>query len=263
MIKIKMNRYIPQNLRLLSIIIFLFPAILLSQEKEPEKVLFVGNSFTFFWNMPQMVEAMAADQDVSLKTSLSTASGSNLEQHWKGEKGTNTRQLVEENEWDYVVLQDHSMSTISHKERFKTYSKKWIELIRENNAEPLLAMTWAYDSNPLMQESISSSYLALGKETGVKVVPLGSIFMKAKKARPDLDLYFDDKHPSPEGSYLLALTYYKFFTGNSVMDIPDRLTTIDSEGNQVYLNFILPETGDFLRQLVEEYEMETLNGAGK
>ena len=248
-------------MRRLAFLILLLPALLLSQEKESEKVLFVGNSFTFFWNMPQMVEAMAKDQGVNLETFQSTVGGSNFEQHWKKEKGTKTMEMLENEEYDYVVLQDHSMSTIDHPERFTTYAKKLIDKAREMNAEPLLSMTWAYDSNPLMQETIRSSYLDLGKETGTKVVPVGTIFMKAREERPDLKMYFDDKHPSSDGSYLIALIYYKFFTGNSVTEIPNRLTTKDAEGNLMYLSFVLPETGAFLRQLVEEYDMEPIKGA--
>lgn len=246
---------ITRHLRCLSFIFLLLPAVLFSQE-EPDKVLFVGNSFTFFWNMPQMVEAMAKDQGVNMETSQSTVGGSNLEQHWKEEKGTQTRKILKEEKYDYVVLQDHSMSTIDTPERFTNYATKLTDLVKEKGAEPLLSMTWAYDSNPLMQESIGSSYIELGKETGVKVVPVGTIFMQAQHARPDLKMYFDDKHPSSDGSYLIAVIYYKYLTGKTVMDIPDRLITKDANGDKLYLNFVLPETGAFLRQLVEDFNMD-------
>ena len=261
MINQNLNKTVFKALRRFALLIFLIPALSMSQEKESERVLFVGNSFTFFWNMPQMVEAMAKEQGVNLETSQSTVGGSNLEQHWKKEKGTKTREMLENENWNYVVLQDHSMSTIDHHERFTSSAKNLIELAREKKAEPLLSMTWAYDSNPLMQEEIGSSYLELGEETGAKVIPVGTIFMKARKARPDLKMYFDDKHPSSDGSYLIALIYYKFFTGKSVMDIPNRLSTTDEEGKLMYLSFVLPETGDFLRQLVEQYDMESIKGA--
>lgn len=254
--KFKLNKHLLR----LCLLLLIFPATILAQEKS-EKVLFVGNSFTYFYNMPQMVEAMAKDQGVDLQTSQSTVGGSNLAQHWNREKGTETREILENEKFDYVVLQDHSMSTIDAPERFETYATKLIELVQEKNAEPLLSMTWAYDSNPLMQETISSSYIELGKKRGVKVVPVGTIFMKAQQARPDLKMYFDDKHPSSDGSYLIALTYYKYFTGNSVLDIPNRLTIEDSEGDKLYLCFVLPETGAFLRQLVEDFDMESFKAA--
>lgn len=261
MIMTEMKRNNARRLLRLSIILLFLPAVLFSQEEQAEKVLFVGNSFTYFWNMPQMVEAMAKDQGVKLQTSQSTVGGSNLEQHWKEEKETNTRNMLEKESWDYVVLQDHSMSTIDAPERFTTYATKLIELVKEKDATPLLSMTWAYDSNPLMQETISTSYIELGMETGVKVVPVGTIFMEAQKARPDLKMYFDDKHPSSDGSYLIALIYYKYLTGKSVKDIPNRLKTTDSNGDMLYLNFVLPETGAFLKQLVEDFDMESYKKA--
>ncbi len=244
-----------KNLKKVTLILLLFPAILISQEENKE-ILFIGNSFTFFWNMPQMVEAMAKDQGVGLNTSQSTVGGSNLAQHWEEEKNTQTRKMLKEKSWEYIVLQDHSRSTIDEPERFQSYATNFIEFAKEKEIKPLLSMTWAYNSNPLMQKTIGDSYLKLGKETNTNVVPVGTIFMQARKSRPDLNLYFDDKHPSSEGSYLIALIFYKYFTGNSVLEVPNRLATLDSEGNQLYLNFILPETGDFLRQLVEEFNLE-------
>jgi hypothetical protein len=229
-----------------------------AQDQETKEVLFVGNSFTYFWNMPQMVEAMAKDQDVALYTDQSTVGGSNLEQHWKSEKGTTTRNHLENKRWDYVILQDHSMSTIDAEKRWKEYNQKFVKLVRDKGAQPILFSSWAYKSNPLMQTKITESYQDLAEHLGTKFVPMGSVLALAREKRPDLDLFFDDKHFSPIGSYLEALVFYKFLTGKSVMSIPNRLTTLDAEGHKMYLNFILPTTGDFLRQLVEEYPMETL-----
>ena len=230
-----------------------------TQEKDTTEVLFVGNSFTYFWNMPQMVEAMAKNQGVTLYTDQSTVGGSNLKQHWKSEKGTTTMDRLEDKNWDYVFLQDHSMSTIEAKSRWEEYNKKFVELIKDQGAFPILFSSWAYKSNPLMQTKITNSYKDLADQLGVKLVPMGSVLALAREKRPDLELFFDDKHFSPVGSYLEALVFYKFLTGKSVMSIPDRLTTLDAEGRKMYLIFILPTNGDFLRPLVEEFPMETLN----
>ena len=85
--------------RLLLILAFciLSNPIFSQEEKSPIKILFVGNSFTFFWNMPQLVSAMAESQGVSINSYQSTVSGSSLEQHWKGEKGSITRKKIDEN----------------------------------------------------------------------------------------------------------------------------------------------------------------------
>jgi len=54
---------------------------------------------TFFWNMPELVSAMAESQGVSINSYQSTVSGSSLEQHWKGEKDLLTRKKIAENNW--------------------------------------------------------------------------------------------------------------------------------------------------------------------
>ncbi|WP_036379656.1 hypothetical protein [Muricauda sp. MAR_2010_75] len=242
----------------LLLLVVLMPVNLNAQEKkETVKILFVGNSFTYFWNMPQLVSAMAETQGVSIAAYQSTVGGSNLEQHWKREKGTKTRELLEEKEWDFVVFGDHSLSTIEAPERFREYGAKFAELVRSKGAEPIFYMTWAYKSNPLMQEAITKGYMDLATKLNAKVLPVGPVYMRARELRPDLEFYFDDKHPSPDGTYLIALTITKMLTGESVNTIPDRLTTLDINDEKLYLCFVLPPTGDFLRQLVEEMNFES------
>jgi hypothetical protein len=244
-----------QNIKLnliLALIFLLLQGALFSQEKEPIKVLFIGNSFTYFWNMPQLVNAIGEDKGVPMIVKQSTVGGSNLEQHWKEGKGTKTQRLLKEEKWDYVVIGAHSLSTIETPERFNEYGEKFVELIRSVGAEPFLYLTWAYKSNPLMQPEITNSYLKLAKELKVDVIPVGPIWMEARQLRPDLNMYFDDKHPSPDGSYLIGLIVYKALTGQSILDVPDRVTTFDKNNEKLYLSFVLPENGDFFRQLVEE-----------
>lgn len=245
------------HFRKILILSLLLPTLVFSQESKKVKALFVGNSFTYMWNMPQMVEAMAKNQGISLETAQSTVGGSNFKQHWGKEKNTKTRDLLKNKHWDYVILQGYSSGTIEHPERFKTYGAKLIDLVKGKGAEPLLFMTWAYDYNPLMQNTISSSYIELGIKTETKVVPVGNIFMEARKIRPNLKMYFDEKHPSSAGSYLIALIYYKYLTGRSVLKIPNWLTVPDSKGEKTYLSFVLPDTGEFLRQFVENIDIES------
>ena len=246
------------HLILMSVIAVILPLNLSAQEEKPLRVLFVGNSFTYFWNMPQLVQAMGASQGVSLEIRQSTVGGSNLKQHWLEEKGTLTRKFLKEERWDYVILGDHSLSTINTPESFDLYAKKFTELVRSIGAEPLFYMTWAYKSNPLMQPFITKGYQDIATELDASVIPVGPIWMRAKELRPDLNLYFDDKHPSPDGSYLIALIVYHTLTGNSINQISNRVTTIDSDGEKLYLSFILKENAVFFQQLVTEAEIQPI-----
>lgn len=228
-------------------------SVCLTAQADTVRVLFVGNSFTYFYNLPQMVSAMGETQGVPLFTRQSTVGGSDLEQHWKGEKGTNTMAILAGGTWDYVVLNNHSRSAIDTPESFMQYGKLFADRIREAGAKPIFMMTWAYDSNPLMQSEITRMYETLAADAGAVFVPGGPLFAGARKWRPDLDLFFDDKHPSYNGTYLLALAFYKHLSGKTVLDIPDRLTTTDHYGEKIYLVFMRDEDATFLRQLVEEF----------
>jgi hypothetical protein len=223
-----------------------------AQHGRPLKVLFVGNSFTYFYNLPQVVHAMAVSQQLTIETRQSTVGGSNLEQHWKEQKGTRTMRLLDSTSWDYVVFNNHSTSAIETPESIFEYGKKFAELTRSKGAKPVFMMTWAYESDPLMYAPIRDAYTKLGAETGASVVPGGVLFEEVRKLRPDLDMYFDDKHPSSNGTYMLGLTFLKFFIQKSIEKVPVRITTKDKDGEILYLIFMHDEDASFLKKLVND-----------
>ena len=45
------------------------------QAQEKERILFVGNSFTFYWNLPSQVEQMAKERALLGYVEQTTASG--------------------------------------------------------------------------------------------------------------------------------------------------------------------------------------------
>ena len=63
-----------------------------AQNKVPENVLFVGNSYTYFWNLPQQVSALAESEGISIyATSQSTSGGTNWGQHWRVKESWNPK----------------------------------------------------------------------------------------------------------------------------------------------------------------------------
>ena len=65
------------------------------QAQEKERILFVGNSFTFYWNLPSQVEQMAKERGLLWDVEQTTASGASLRDHWQGNKALTTKQLLE------------------------------------------------------------------------------------------------------------------------------------------------------------------------
>ena len=51
---------------------------------------------------------------------------------------------------------------------------------------------------------------------------------------------------------------YQTLTGNSINQISNRVTTIDSDGEKLYLSFVLKENAVFFQQLVTEAEIQPI-----
>ena len=56
----------------------------------------------------------------------------------------------------------------------------------------------------------------------------------------------------------IYLTFYKYFTGKSVNTIPTNISTLDTNGQILYLIFMNDLDANFLRQLVNEFQFKTL-----
>ena len=230
------------------------------ETKDTVKVLFVGNSFTYFYNLPQVVQAMSEfSKSVHLETRHSLVGGSTLSQHLNGENGTRTLEILETQQFDYVVLNHHSLATIQGKDSFFEVSKKMVELVKSKNAIPVFMQTWAYESNPLMLQVIEQAYRNMGEALGVDIIACGELFAEVRKWRPDLVLFDDDdKHPSKHGTYLNGLAFFKYFTKEKSKDIPKRITSSDQHGQRLYLLLLSQENADFLQQLVDNYDFKSL-----
>ena len=83
------------------------------------KVLMLGNSFTFFHDMPGILASL-----LNAEVDSVTRGGAYLYQHIdpSDELCTITHKLLTEEKWDYVVLQDQSQGPITHPEEFAAQS---------------------------------------------------------------------------------------------------------------------------------------------
>ncbi len=73
-------------------------------------------------------------------------------------------------------------------------------------------------------------------------------------------MYSDDKHPSPEATYLIGLIFFKKLTGQKAASIPNRLQTKDQNGENLYLSILAEEDAAFFRQLVDESGLPRFKG---
>lgn len=224
-----------------------------SQHSTPEKVLFVGNSYTYFWNLPQQVSAMATERGIKMETRQSTAGGSNWGHHWRNERTLDTKGILEEWDCDAVVLQNHSLRTIEGPDSVMKYGKLFADLINHKDRQIYIYQTWSRATKPDMLDTISKVYNDLAEKIHATVVPVGKVWAKALQEKPDLALYYSDgSHPTNLGTYLTACTFYAVFTNRSTIGLPARLISQDIYGEKLYLNLLTDTDATFCQKIVDQ-----------
>ena len=225
-------------------------------EKDTLRLLFVGNSYTYFENLPQIISLMSDSAKTKLVTKKSTAGGVNLRRHWYGGDGLETKELIKDGNFDIVVLQEHSMGAINEADSMRKYSKLFCDYIRKHKAKPYFYTTWAREKVPQYQEVISKVYADISAKNKAECVPVGQAWALAKKLRPNIKLFSPDgSHPSKSGAYLSACV----FLGAVLNEIPDglksRYYTADKEGELIFLMQIDPLDVVFFKKIAEKVSL--------
>lgn len=191
------------------------------------RVLFVGNSLTYWNEMPWMVEQISANGTPKVSTAFAGGSGMSLRQQWQSAK---TLRTIRENEWDYVVLQGQSSEPERNHAEFARYGALLDAEIRKRGAKTVFFLTWANRGRP--QGPISERYRFLAKSRGALVAPVGIAWQEL--AKKGLDLYDGSGvHPNLGGTYLSACVFYALFTGKSPVGLPHAFD-VDFEIDEFY-----------------------------
>jgi len=184
----------------------------------PDKVLFVGNSFTYYNNSlhkhyRKLTWASGLFTPENSRARSKTISGGHLPEHEGG-----FQHVIALDDWDVVVMQGHSLGPISEAtaEPFRGTARKFARIARDHGTRPVFFMTWAYTRRPEMTAKLDEAYSGIGRELNAQVVPVGLAFATVTTERPDLDLRIADaRHPSLAGTYLAACTFFAALYGQS------------------------------------------------
>ena len=211
------------------------------------RVLFVGNSYTYFNNLPEIFTKLAeAGHQAAVVASMEAPGGWRLKDHW--EKGAALKALHED-KWNFVVLQEQSTLGVNYflqgrpriagDELFRPYARRWAAEARKTGAVPVFYLTWARKATPEDQAALNYFYTRAARENGAAVAPVGIAWTQVRKEQPELELYYQDgSHPSPAGSYLAACTLYAAIFHQTPAGLPGKIA-----GIPVNLSTARPEPG--------------------
>lgn len=226
------------------LLIFFCPLLANAQSSNDSlKVLFIGNSYTFYNDMPSMVASIAESLGRKFSYHTQVVGGARLSQHWKNPK---VHEAIKSGGWDFIVLQEQSQAPSEPTEKVvrETYRPAFsldsLAKVYNERVQVVYYLTWGRpygdkersERYPIvatyggMQQRLNTSYLEMAYRAGSWCAPVGIAWQRVMEEMPEYQLYhMDNHHPSHLGSYLAANVFYTVFyrepyTSAFIADIP-------------------------------------------
>jgi hypothetical protein len=235
-----------------SVLVFMCFSVQVFSQNET-KALFLGNSYTYYNQMPQMVSDIAESMGEELVTASNTPGGYTFEGHTTN---LTSLALIEEGNWDFVILQEQSqipsfpVAQVANESL--PYAEALNDLIETYNpcSETVFYMTWGRENGdagncefwpPIctyegMDDLLAASYLTMADDNEAIVSPVGRVWRWIRENYPDLNLYASDgSHPSAEGSYAAAVSFYTVMFRDNPEEITFNSTISDSDADIIKL----------------------------
>ena len=231
--------------------------------KKKYSILFIGNSYTYYNDMPtEIFKKIAVAAGYEADVTAITKGSHKLSEFADptDQYGSKVEQaLTSGKKYDFVVLQEQSLRPATDDAPlFFDAVRNLTARIKAIGATPILYATWGrktgsdtLESNGWTNESmtykLAAAYQAIGDELNISVVHVGLAFYDVYTSQDGIELYHSDKsHPSYAGSYLAAMALFaKIFDTDP--------TTVNYLGN-------LPSYhGSPLREAAKKIVFETPN----
>jgi hypothetical protein len=182
-------------------------------------VLFLGNSLTYFNEIPGMTEAIAAREKRPLRVDAVTRSGVTLEQLWND---TDALKKLWTQHWDYVVVQGGAGAAhpLYNASAFNEYLTRFAAEIRKSGATPLYYLVWRPENDA---REFQAASLAAAARTQMRVVPAGVAWGSVS---PRIRLDRDGLHPNAYGAYVVACTVYSTIYDKPAYGVPFDFTRL-------------------------------------
>ena len=179
------------------------------------KVLFLGNSHTFYNDMPQIFANICKEKGKDVEVAMQAHPG--VTYGWHYSQLVELRFALMHGGFDYIVMQQAAHSPCPSKEETLADAEKIIALARKFGVTPIQTMPWAEKRDPAHQKGMYEIYNTLSEKFGVKLTVAGNVFEDVFYNHPEIDMYWrDGEHASPYGSYTIAMAAYAAIFGESV-----------------------------------------------
>lgn len=194
--------------------------------QETKSVLFIGNSYIYYNDMPETLKNIALSMGDNVIHDSSAPGGATLQGHSTNQT---TLQKIMQGNWNYVVLQEQSQRPALSLQLVQTnvfpFASTLNNLINQNNpcVETVFYTTWGRkngDSSNCanfpavctyegMDNLLTERYNTMAVDNNAIVSPVGPVWRYIRTNYPTIELYDpDESHPSAAGSYAAACAFY-------------------------------------------------------
>ena len=208
-------------MKLIASILFAFVTTL-SWTQDSISVLFIGNSYLSVNNLPQMVQELTSSLGDNILIDSKMNGGYTFQSH---ANDAITYNKIHSKPWDFVVLQGQSQEPSFPFDQVNLqtlpFAEKLADSVYASNecSQVNYYMTWGRQVGDPQWDSINTfdkmntrlrnAYLRIADSTNASVSPVGVAWKYVRDNYPAINLYAGDgSHPSLEGSYLAACTFY-------------------------------------------------------
>ena len=222
------------------------------------KVLFIGNSHTYFNDMPYLFADMCGKAgETETDVTMIAYSGRTLAWHEKEYFSVRFNLLY--GNYDYCVIQQ-AAHPFPPEEETLPQAMRMIELCKSVGTAPVLYMTWAEKEKPENQRNMIDTYTKLAEESGAILAPIGRIWQKVRERYPEIELYYKDgEHASVYGDYLIAATFFAVIAKGDVSKLDNKALDFTKGMALDFEKPIVIEDKKDVRCRLEEDKCECIN----
>jgi hypothetical protein len=184
------------------------------------RVLFVGNSYTYSHELPDVVAAVAAARGIALVTGMLALPNYAIEDHLARRDYENMLGRG----WDWVLLQQGPSSLPENQVNLRIYSGRAADLARARGIRVALWSAWPALDNAHTWAAAEASYRNAALANNLCVLPVATAWRLARERAPGVQLYADDRlHPERPGTLLAALVVAQGLVPRAHFEAPPNL----------------------------------------
>ena len=258
-----------------SILLFVFGLFVATnvEAQTTKRTLFLGNSYTYVNNLPQITADIATSMLDTLLFDGNNIGGYTLQAH-----STDAVSLakIAVGNWDFVVLQEQSQRPSFPISDVQTlvfpFAARLDSLINAQNthAETMFYRTWGRKNGdaqncaffaPLctyngMDSLLNERYLTMATANHGVVSPVGAVWKYLRQHNSTIELYdADESHPSQAGSYAAACCFYTAIFRRNPLNIPYNYTLSIADAGAIKNAVKTVLFDDFLTWHIGEYDV--------